>query len=234
MMSRRIDGGVHNRGMATQPVEQLLARVIASFNAGRREEADALCAQAPRDHPEHPGLNHLGAVLSLERGEVRLALQFAERAAGLAPESAELRRHHAAAWYELGRVHRAAGEMQAALVAFESATRIDAGLVPGWFALSLVLQDLHQIDPAAQALERLLAIEAGHIEAAVNLGLLRQEQGDLDAAMAHYGMAYRQQPDTLGRIAHALCSLPYGALWTDQQALEDALREAAVSRPRRA
>ena len=255
-----------NHPMVTLKVEQQLAGVIAAFNAGRSDEADVLCASALGDAVDHPALNHLYAVLRLERGDApaalahvqrslatqpddlrvlatavraahaagapALALQFAARAAGLAPTSVELRCGHASAWYELGRHRYAAGDMQAARHAFEAATLLDAGLVPGWFALSLVLQDLRQTDLAARALERVQALKPNHVEAAVNLGLLRQAQGDLDAAMLSYGQAYRQQPETLGRIAHALCSLPCGAMWSEQRALESALR-ATLTPPRR-
>lgn len=273
--------------MPSDLVAPLLARVVASFNAGRHDEADQSMARALVLDPGHAALNHLAAALRLERGDAHGALghvqrslaatpddlrvlatavraaraagssaqavRWAERAAGLAPASADWACQHAAllidagqserartvlsAWierhgaqaaplYELGRAARALEDLGAARAAFEAATRLQPTLVPAWFALSLVRQDQGDAESAAQTLERVLALDPGHVEAAVNLGLLRQAQGDLRAAMRSYALAYRERPGTLGRIAHALCSLPCGVLWTDHGAIEAALRDA--------
>lgn len=274
--------------MKAHDVEQQLAQVVASYNAGRRDEAQRLCRQCLLKAPKHPGVNHLYAVICLEAGDAQqalahaqtslasqpthagalgtalraaraagstaLALQYAQRAADLTPESVDLRCQHAAmltdagqpqaaraqlegaarghvghpgVWYELGRACRALGDLPAARSALEAATQLDATLVPGWFALSLVLQDLNETVLACTALERVLTLAPDHVEAAINLGLVHQALGKLEAALASYAWAYARAPETLGRIAHALCSQACGAMWTTTAALEQALRDAA-------
>ena len=72
--------------MVALKVEQQLARVIAAFNAGRSDEADVLCARALRDAVDHPALNHLYAVLRLERGDTQAALTHVQRSLAAQPD----------------------------------------------------------------------------------------------------------------------------------------------------
>ena len=76
---------------------------------------------------------------------------------------------------------------------------------------------------AEAALRRALALAPTHVPSLVNLALLLQTRGDLPAALELYGRAMRQDPQTFGRIANALCSEPSGLLCLDLDALRRGL-----------
>jgi cytochrome c-type biogenesis protein CcmH/NrfG len=93
--------------------------------------------------------------------------------------------------------------------------------------LSLVAQDQRDLATAEAALLQVLTRQPAHVAAAVNLGIVHLEQGRLADAMARFGQAFRQRPETFGRIANALSSSATGALWLDREVLREALRSAA-------
>lgn len=97
-----------------------------------------------------------------------------------------------------------------------------------WFAASHRALGAGDVKAEEHALRRVLALWPDHIEACVNLGILLQASHRLEEAMPWYGRAYRLRPDSFGRIANALCSEPNGALWTDLQAMREALSAAAA------
>lgn len=100
------------------------------------------------------------------------------------------------------------------------------GHVPSLMVLALVAQDTRDLVAAEAALRQVLAQQPAHVAAAVNLGIVRLEQGRLADAMTDFGLAFRQRPESFGRIANALSSSPTGALWLDPEALREVLRTA--------
>lgn len=145
------------------------------------------------------------------------AVAHARRALAAAPEAAEplflpcalllrqgdpaanqllprLDRHPAFApgWIELGQALLAAGQPKAALVAF---------------------------DRAIAAYRAALGIRPDFHAAALNLGVACQDVGDLRGAMDAYGIALRLEPQSFGRVVHALTCGPTGGLWLDLDAL---------------
>jgi predicted Zn-dependent protease len=101
------------------------------------------------------------------------------------------------------------------------------GHEPSLMVLSLVAQDQRDLATAEAALLQVLTRQPAHVAAAVNLGIVHLEQGRLADAMARFGQAFRQRPETFGRIANALSSSATGALWLDREVLREALRSAA-------
>ncbi len=214
--------------MAPTSLDHGLARAIALYNAGSRREAGALCRELLQRDPGHPAVHQLLAVLALDDKDFEVATQHAARSLSPRPDHLPSLRLAARAWYEVGRIRQERSDAQGALEALERAVAHAQDLAPAWFALALVHEDLGQLDNARASLERLLKLEPGNPEALVNLGLLLQQAGDIDAAMQRYALAYAQRPDTIGRIANALASLPTGRLWLR---LDDLKAELAGLRP---
>jgi tetratricopeptide (TPR) repeat protein len=116
-----------------------------------------------------------------------------------------------------------------ALIAASLAMRPDH--VPSLMIAALLCQDLRDLPGAAAALERVLQLQPSHVPAHVNLGIVRLEQGQREAALRHFGRAWQLRPQTLGRIAGALCSERSGAVWLSAEDLRSALGAAAALRP---
>jgi tetratricopeptide (TPR) repeat protein len=214
--------------MVPTPIEPDLARAIALYNDGRKDDAQALCDALVAREPAHPAVHQLLAVLSLDRGDPEAATRHIAVSLHARPDHPPSRRIAARACYEWGRVLRERGEPARARDAWHASLAHDPALVPAWFALALVCEDLGQPGEAQAALERVVHLQPDHVEALVNLGMLLQRRGEPAAALARYALAYRLRPDTLGRIANALASEPAGMLWLRLDDLERELTARAA------
>ena len=205
----------------TAPVDSLLALAIGHVNAGRREQARAVCALAQSTHPAHPAVLQLLALLALQDGDSQAARRCAEASLALRPG-------HSPTLLLAGQAQHACGALHAALHSFEQLAATTPRDPQAWFQIALVRQDLRDLHGAEAALQRVLQLAPHRADALVNLGIVLQEQGQLDAALQAYGRAYVLREDTFGRIAHALVSASVGRLWLDLDALRATLRGAAA------
>jgi len=71
--------------MPSATPEAGLAQAIALHNAGRRDEAAALCAVLLERHAAHPALDQFQAVLCHERGDAAAARRHIERSLAMRP-----------------------------------------------------------------------------------------------------------------------------------------------------
>lgn len=101
------------------------------------------------------------------------------------------------------------------------------GHVPSLMAAALVHQDLDELAEACAALDQVLAVRPEHVSAAVNRGVVLLALGRRDDALRSFARAYRREPATFGRIAHALSADRCGALWLDPSALRRVLSDCA-------
>jgi tetratricopeptide (TPR) repeat protein len=88
-----------------------------------------------------------------------------------------------------------AGQLREAEHLYRSILQADPGQVEALYLLAVVCDALHDRGAAAEALERLLELEPNHPQAHNHLGALLAEQGDLEAAIAHFLEAGRLNPD---------------------------------------
>ena len=203
-----------------ETIEQGLARAIALLNAGQLEPAESCVQTLLARDGAHPALHQLMAVLREREQRWDEARAHIARSLAARPE-------HVPSLTIAARIAQASGDAHGLRAALQQVLRVQPNAPDTWFALSLACHALHERDAEAQALQRTLALQPDHVEANVNLGIVAQERGDLGAAMACYGRAYRARNDSFGRIANALCSERSGALWLDLDALRDALLRAA-------
>lgn len=239
--------------VSPQSLESGLGSVIALVNEGEIEGAWYLCHAVAVLYADSPAVLQLLAVLSLKRGDPKQASSYAMASLALrsnhvptlvvAGDAARLlgaceaaNTHYAQAHaiqpdrpdiclvsgiaqYQCGQLHRA-------LNALENCVRIAPALADGWFHLALVRQDLHDLPGAILALKRLLQVSPDRIDALVNLGIVLQASERTVEAIQVYGQAYRLQPESFGRIAHALAAGNVGRIWLD---LDDLRSELLVS-----
>src|SRR6201996_1593019 len=226
--------------------EDIVRRATAAFNAGRPDEARALCEQGLRGHRGDPMLSHLLAAVLFSQGESQAALPFIEASLGKRPGNA-------AAYFLAARIARANGDFDHALARLnqaialtpqremflEKARTLDqAGLKPqareAWRVILKVIPD-HQ--EATARLGRLAWEDGDHAGAIAlleraarqdapasvwfDLGLARQDRRDHDGAAAAYRKACEIRPD------HAEAALNLGVVLQQLGAIDDAMRAYA-------
>ena len=222
------------------PADVSLARAVELANAGNSDAARALCEKELQARPRQPGLLQLLGHLYLQQHDAHRAAQCANASLGLRPDHMPTLllagdaaralgdlptalKHHEQAWrqsprradaaHALGLTLRAVQRMPEAEQLLSQAVALDPARIDAWFALALVRHDLRDYAGAEKSLRRILQIAPPRAEVELNLGIVLQDAGQLDQAMKAYGRAFRINPETFGRIAHALAAASTGRLW---------------------
>ena len=229
--------------MASHAPEDIVRRATSAFNAGRRDEARALCEQGLIGSPGEPMMSHLLAAVLFASGET-------EAARGHVETSLVKRPDNVAARLLAARLARMAGDFDRALshldrvialapqreAFIEKARTLDqAGLRPqarqAWKAILDAIPD--HVEAAAR-LGRLawedgeIALAAKFLERATqtevpasvwfDLGLVRQDMRDYAGAAAAYRKAIELKPD------HAEATFNLGVVLQETGLLEEAMR----------
>jgi tetratricopeptide (TPR) repeat protein len=192
----------------------------------RGDDAVAARVQAERlltDEPEEPG-NYLLYGLALagqgRTGDARRAYEEAiRRSTDDYPE----------AWFNLGKLERAAERYDAAVAAYERAVAARPGYVEALNNLGLVHAAAGDIRAAEAAYKRALAVDPSYASAWFNLARLSSSQGDTAAAIEALQSAIRAYPS----YAEALLNL--GVLYSRSGDLDAALatyERLVAARPR--
>src|ERR1700733_3009243 len=98
--------------MATNAIEQLLARAANEFKSRRPVEAEKYCREALRLQPNHPDGNHLLGLILASTGRAAEALDFMRKAITGAPTRAEFYANFGMALMQLGRVENSVTAFQ--------------------------------------------------------------------------------------------------------------------------
>jgi predicted O-linked N-acetylglucosamine transferase (SPINDLY family) len=144
-------------------LQGLVAAAEAELAAGRIETAEALLQRALRAEPPSAAANGLLAVLSLFRGQTAQALRHATVAVCHAP--ADARQH-----FTLGRAHKAAGDLDAAVAAYRRAIELDPRYAEAQVSLGIALKAQGQLEAAIACYRRAIALAPGLAVAHANLG----------------------------------------------------------------
>jgi tetratricopeptide (TPR) repeat protein len=232
--------------MAPHLPEEIVRRATAAFNAGRRDEALALCEEGLKAIPRDPMLSHLLAAVLFASGEVEAARGHLEASVAARPDNV-------AARLLAARLARTAGDFDHALSHLDCAIAIapqreaflekartldQAGLRPqarqAWRAILDVVPDHAEAvarsgrlawedGEAALALSLLERVAKSDAPALVwfDLGLARQDLGDHAGA----AVAYRKAIELRGDHAEATFNL--GVVLQEMGDLDDAMRAYA-------
>ena len=198
-------------------VLQLLAVLSLKRDDPKQASSYAMASLALRSH-HVPTLLVAGDAARLLGAREAANTHYAQ-AHAIQPDRPDISLISGIAQYQCGQLHRA-------LNALENCVRIAPALADGWFHLALVRQDLHDLPGAILALNRVLQVSPDRVDALVNLGIALQASERMVEAIQVYGRAYRLQPESFGRIAHALAAGNVGRIWLH---LDDLRSELLVS-----
>jgi tetratricopeptide (TPR) repeat protein len=162
--------------MPTLPAEDIVRRATAAFNAGRPDEARALCEQGLQNYRGDPMLSHLLAAVLFSQGEPKAAHAHIETSLGKRPGNA-------AAYFLAARIARANGDFNHALVQLDRAI----ALTPQreiFLEKARTLEQAGLKPQAHEAWRAILQVIPGHQEASARLGRLAWEDGDHAGAVA--------------------------------------------------
>src|SRR5579871_778863 len=162
--------------MSPLTAEDLVRRAVAAFNAGRRDEAQALCEQGLARAPGEPTLSHLLAAVMFSQGEIAKARAYVEASLKQRPDNA-------AAHLLAGRVARAEKDFDGALAHLDRAIAI-APQRDAFVEKARTLDQAALRPQAHDAWQALLNVIPEHQEAAARLGRMAWEDGDQATAVA--------------------------------------------------
>jgi hypothetical protein len=159
---------------------QAMERAAQLFQAGRWDEAEALCHEIQRSEGgRHFYAWHLLSVIALHRGQHEAAADLATRALALDPRHVDVLCNRGAALRSLGRYEEALADYDAAL-----AIAPTHGAAHNNRGVALAALNLH--DDARAAYDQALAINPRDDRARFNRALAELVRGDLAAGFADF------------------------------------------------
>jgi hypothetical protein len=164
---------------------QAMERAAQLFQAGRFDEAEALCHEIQRSAGgRHFYAWHLLSVIALHRGRHPAAVDLASRALELDPTQVEVLCNRGAAL-------RALGRYQEALADYDSALATAPAHGAAHNNRGVALAALNRYDDARAAYDRALAIDPHDERARFNRALALLVSGDLPAGFADFESRWR-------------------------------------------
>jgi len=98
--------------------------------------------------------------------------------------------------YNLGNFHMARGQMPEAVLAFETATRLQPDALPPYVNAALAYNVLGQNEKAEASLRRALNLDATNAAVNLNLGMLLAEMGNMSGAEQAFRAAFKANPQS--------------------------------------
>lgn len=157
--------------------------------AGDAETARRLCGKILRQNPAHPEASHLLGLLLAARQDYAAALTHLERAAALAPSSAEIQNN-------LGNVYRARADLDRAEQCYRCALSLAPGMAQAHANLGVVCKLRGKIGEAIAHYRRALELEPNMAGAHYALGVALKEQGEMTAAIDHFRRSLVLSPNS--------------------------------------
>ena len=131
----------------------------------------------------------------------------------------------AKAWFMLGRVRHARGDLDAAIDFLRKAIALDPGFVPAYSDLGIFLQGQGRLEEAESCYRRAIALAPGFAEAMNNLGVALADRNRLEEASAWYSRAIAERGD----FVDAFNNLGAALFRLDRAADAEALHRRAIA-----
>ena len=171
-----------------EPSQDQINRLLAHYQAGRLEEAEALARLLTQQFPKHSfGWKVLGAVYK-QTGRLNESLLPMQRSADLSPQDADAHNNLSVTLRELGR-------LDAAEAGYRQAIALKHDFAEAHSNLGITLQELGRLDDAEVSYRQAIVLKPDLAEAHYNLGNTLKELGRLDDAEASYRQAIALKPD---------------------------------------
>jgi predicted O-linked N-acetylglucosamine transferase (SPINDLY family) len=182
-MSARSDEGSDD----VASIPEILTEALRLLNAGRFDDAEALCRKLAAAAPRNADAVFLLGAVAQRRGRLDDAVAFYRRAVALAPKYPD-------AHNNLGNVLLTQGKIDAAIESLRRAVVLEPGFVQAHYNLGNALAPRDAAE-AAEAYRRAVAVEPGFFEAHNNLGVQLHRLAQPQAAMASFDRALEIKPD---------------------------------------
>jgi predicted TPR repeat methyltransferase len=168
--------------------DPMLAKAMATHQAGRIAEAKAMYERVLRRRPHDPdALNFLG-MLEYQRGEQARGIGLLRRSLRSAPENPH-------AWMNLGNMLLGTGDAEQGAEAYERVTTLAPGLWQGWFNRATCLRRLLRLEEAVECLKTAISLKPDHDQAYEKLGMILYRAGKTREMAELYGDWVKYNPD---------------------------------------
>lgn len=171
------------------------------FQGGRLADAERLLAEINAEHPDHPNVLHLRALVALKSGSNTEAVTHLKSALALKPEEPQF-------LGLLGTALKRQGDVAGAIVAFHKAIAQDPNNADVLYNFANLLNESNESDKAIHYYELAVSAEPAFADAHYNLGKVLKLVGRLSEAEAAYRKALELQPDNpevLNNLGTVLC-----------------------------
>jgi len=168
-------------------VESALRTARSSYQAGRLDEARALCLQVLQWRPRQPQALHLLGIVAAQTGDAEGAVRLFGEVLLLDPQNA-------AAHNNRGNALRALGRHEAAVASYDRAIALRPDHAAAHFESGRTLVELRRCEAAIASLDRAIALNSGHPGAWYVRGNALYSLGRFEAALASYDRAIALEP----------------------------------------
>jgi tetratricopeptide (TPR) repeat protein len=171
-----------------------------------RQESQKVCWERWQEE-------HYLALTTQERRQKIVEIQ------SLIDEDRQTPEQKASLFFEKGLLHKTAGELEAAIAAYDQALKFKPDLNEAWYNRGLALFDLGRLKEAIAAYDQALKFKPDYHEAWINRGVALRNLGRFEEAIAAYDQAVKFKPDDhyawnnrgvalgdLGRLEEAIAS----------------------------
>jgi tetratricopeptide (TPR) repeat protein len=126
--------------------------------------------------------------------------------------------HSAKAWYGLGDAHRFAKQMEPALAAYATCTRLDETDLDCWNNLGITYAEMRNDSKAKEAWYHALEINSAYCKAHTNLGFLAYQRQEWDESLVELRTALVYCPDNVS-AHYGLGLIYYQPRWDKNKAI---------------
>lgn len=186
--------------------EHVLKMAFAAHNAGKHEDAEALCRVLMESKRRDAQLFFLLGMVLHKTGRDAEAVVWLREAAELQPSSARI-------FSGLGYACQGIAQHHEAVKHFTRATELEPGKGDHFYSLGVAEYNLDHLEAAAAAFEKAVERNPRDIASWNNLGKIYKQFNRLDDSIAAYDRALEVSPDfELGKHGRAISLLTAGRL----------------------
>lgn len=168
---------------------------LAAYDQADWDAAYRLAIETLQFDPRHPGALFLAAVVDLDRGQAKLAVERLNHAAELAPAHPGIRR-------SLGQAHTVLGEWEQAADALQWALRLGPADPELFAELGLALHHLEDFNGALAAFRESLRLDPRNADIHNNLAVTLNRKHDYEGAASAYEQARLLDPNNVSVLAN--------------------------------
>lgn len=177
----------YQSALALEPTKERLASAAQAFARGQIEEAEKICRQVLKEHPDDiDGLRLLASIANkMEQRDDAIVLL--ERAVELKPK-------FAGAWGDLAETYTESEAFGKALDAVQRVIKLQPNLPFGHMIRGSILGKMDDHEGSIQSYNNALEIEPQHIGSNMGLGNILKTVGKYDEAVTAYKKCIEAQP----------------------------------------